>query len=569
MSTDLYAKLAARLGPKGFATDQPTLEPYLHEWRGNFVGATPFLAMPASTEEVADVVRMCAEAGAAITPQGGNTGLVGGQIPAGEVLLSLKRMNRIRSVDAANDSLIAEAGVILADVQKAAGDSDRLFPLSLASEGSATIGGLISTNAGGVHVLRYGMMRELVLGLEVVLADGRVLAGLKALRKDNTGYDLKQLFIGAEGTLGVITAASLKLFPRPRAYLVALASVPDAAHALDLLHRMKAATGAVAAFEIMNRLSVDLVVKNIAGKRDPMPGAPMMALIEFEAAQAEGFRDMVENALEAAMDAGEALDALIAENASQARDFWSIREAIAAAHKPEGAQVSHDVSVPVSQTPAFLERADAAMERMCPGVRIVAFGHMGDGNFHYTAMQPEGTRADEFPRKALTQEVYAIATSLGGSISAEHGIGVVRRVTVATPNYLKQHPAPKSPADLVNHDCIVYTRLATGNRWGFDSPSGPIAVEVSGRFKADNSEAVREGVLGGLGIAVIPAFAFSDEIETRAVCILLKEFEPKQLPMYAVYPSRHFVPHKVRAIIDYLAHEFHIDPVLTGYDAIV
>jgi FAD/FMN-containing dehydrogenase len=425
--TELYQRLAARLGPKGYSADADDIAPYLKEWRGAFVGETPFLAMPASTDEAAEVVRLCAEAGAAITPQGGNTGLVGGQIPRGEVLVSMKRMNRIRSLDAANDSLIAEAGVVLAHVQQAAADSDRLFPLSLASEGSATIGGLVSTNAGGVHVLRYGMMRDLVLGLEVVLADGRVLGGLKALRKDNTGYDLKQLFIGAEGTLGLVTAASLKLFPRPRAHLVGLASVADANRALELLHRLKAATGAVAAFEIMNRLSVDLVVKNIADRRDPLPGAPMMALVEFEAASEIGFRDAIENAFADAQDANVCANVLIAENASQARDFWRIREDISAGHRPEGAQVNHDVSVPVSQTPAFLDAANAAVERCCPGARIVAFGHMGDGNFHYTVMQGEGMDGARFPHEALTQTVYEVATQLNGSISAEHGIGVVRK----------------------------------------------------------------------------------------------------------------------------------------------
>ncbi len=425
--TELYERLAARLGTKGYATNAADLAPYLKEWRGAFAGETPFLAMPASTEEASDVVRLCAEAGAAITPQGGNTGLVGGQIPQGEVLVSLKRMNRIRSLDADNDSLIAEAGVVLANVQQAAAELDRLFPLSLASEGSATIGGLISTNAGGVHVLRYGMMRDLVLGLEVVIADGRVLPGLKALRKDNTGYDLKQVFIGAEGTLGLVTAASLKLYPRPRAHLVALAAVANARSALDLLHRLKAATGAVGAFEIMNRLSVDLVVKNIADRRDPMPGAAMMTLVEFESAREVGFRDAIENAFAKAAEANVCGNVLIAENASQARDFWRIREDISAGHRPEGAQVNHDVSVPVSQTPAFLDRANAEMERVCPGARIVAFGHMGDGNFHYTVMQPEGASADRFPAEALTQTVYEVATQLGGSISAEHGIGVVRK----------------------------------------------------------------------------------------------------------------------------------------------
>ncbi len=430
--TDLAAKIAQRIGPKHVVTDAADLAPYLNEWRGRYSGATPLAAFPATTDEVSDIVRLCVEAGAKITTQGGNTGLVGGQIPAGEVLVSLRRMNRIRAVDAANDSLVAEAGVVLTAVQAAAAESNRLFPLSLAAEHSATIGGLVSTNAGGVHVLRYGMMRDLVLGIEAVLPDGRVFSGLKGLRKDNTGYDLKQLFIGAEGTLGIVTAASLKLYPRPAAREVVLLSVPSASQALALLHRVKAATGAVSAFEVMNRLSIDVTVKNVPNVRDPFGGAGAMAvLIEFEAAHAEGLRDAIEGALEAAIEAGEAETALIAENASQARDFWALRELISAGHKPEGAQVSHDISVPVSATPNFLERANAAVEERCPGARIVAFGHMGDGNFHYTLMQPLGADAASFPGAALTQIVYEIATSLGGSISAEHGIGVARRSDLA------------------------------------------------------------------------------------------------------------------------------------------
>jgi FAD/FMN-containing dehydrogenase len=303
--------------------------------------------------------------------------------------------------------------------------------LSLASEGSATIGGLISTNAGGVHVLRYGMMRELVLGIEAVLPDGRMFRGLKGLRKDNTGYDLKQLFIGAEGTLGVVTAASLKLFPRPRAHQVAMAGVASAARALALLHRVKAMTGAVAAFEIMNRLSVDLVVKNVPASRDPLPGAPMLTLIEFEGMDEAGLRASVEGALAAAIEAGEAEGAVLAENASQARDFWRLREDMSAGHRPEGAQVNHDVSVPVSQTPHFLERANAAAAKLFAGVRIVAFGHMGDGNFHYTLMQPQGSDAAVFPGAALSQTVHETADALGGSISAEHGIGVARVADLA------------------------------------------------------------------------------------------------------------------------------------------
>lgn len=430
--SDLASQIAARIGAKNVVTDAEILAPHLNEWRGRYSGATPFAAFPATTDEVAAIVTLCAAAGVKITPQGGNTGLVGAQIPDGEVLISLRRMNRIREIDAANDSLTAEAGVILANVQSTAAESNRLFPLSLAAEHSATIGGLISTNAGGVHVLRYGMMRELVLGIEAVLPDGRIFSGLKGLRKDNTGYDLKQLFIGAEGTLGIVTAACLKLYPQPAAREVVLLAVPSAEHALALLHRMKAATGAVSAFEVMNRLSVEVTVKNVASVRDPLGGAGALAvLIEFEAAHAEGLRAAIETALSAAIEAGEAETALIAENASQARDFWALREMISAGHKPEGAQVSHDISVPVSKTPEFLSRANAALEAKLAGVRIVAFGHMGDGNFHYTAMQPQGADASAFPGHALTQTVYEIATALGGSISAEHGIGVARRSDLA------------------------------------------------------------------------------------------------------------------------------------------
>lgn len=428
MFTDLAAKITDRLGPKGVVTAPEALAPLLSEWRGKLNGNTPFAVFPSTTEEAAAAVRLCVEAGAKITPQGGNTGLVGGQIPEGEVLFSLKRMNRIREIDAANDSLVAEAGVILANVQSAAAESNRLFPLSLASEGSATIGGLISTNAGGVHVLRYGMMRDLVLGIEAVLPDGRVLHGLKALRKDNTGYDLKQLFIGAEGTLGLVTAASLKLYPRPAAHETVLAAAPSPEAALGLLHRLKQATGAVAAFEVMNRLSMDLTVKNIPNMRNPLPASTSFGvLVEFEAAHAQGLRESIEGALADALEASEIETVLIAENASQAKDFWALRELLSAGHRPEGAQVNHDISVPVSKTPDFIKRAATAAIQCCPGARIVAFGHMGDGNFHYTVLHATGAAPETFPAEALSLAVNEIAVALGGSISAEHGIGAVRQ----------------------------------------------------------------------------------------------------------------------------------------------
>jgi FAD/FMN-containing dehydrogenase len=425
----LFERLAARLGPKGWSTDSDIVAPHLSEWRGRYHGATPFLALPRTTEEVADIVRTCAEAGVAITPQGGNTGLVGAQIPDGEVLLSTKRLNAIRLVSKEDDALIAEAGVILKIVQDAARAADRLFPLSLASEGAATIGGLISTNAGGVHVVRYGMMRDLVLGLEVVLADGRVLDALKLLRKDNTGYDLKQAFIGAEGTLGVITAAALKLFPKPAEHVVCVAGVASPDRALDLLHHMKGETGALVAFEIMNRLCIDLVLKNVPGNREPLAGYPYLTLIEFESVRPQDLRGAVENALAGAIEKGFAENAVIAENETQARAFWRVREDISAAHRPEGAQANHDISVPVSAVPAFLREAERAVHQIAPGARIVEFGHAGDGNIHYTVVRPADAKDEAFwpllPH--ITEAAQDVAIGLGGSISAEHGIGVARR----------------------------------------------------------------------------------------------------------------------------------------------
>ncbi|MBI1252450.1 MAG: FAD-binding protein [Alphaproteobacteria bacterium] len=426
MQSALYDALAARLGPKGVAADPQTLAPHLEEWRGRHHGRTPFMVMPASTDEVAFVVRACADAGAAITPQGGNTGLVGGQIPDGEVLLSLKRMNAIRAVDAVDDALIAEAGVVLSAVHEASARADRLFPLSLASQGSATIGGLISTNAGGVHVVRYGMMRDLVLGIEAVLPNGDIFHGLKSLRKDNTGYDLKQLFIGAEGTLGVVTAAALKLFPRPRAHAVACCAVERAEDAIALLHFIKSETGALAAFEIMNRESRAMTVRNV-GRRDPFPDAAYVALIECEAAGEDGLRPVLERALSAAISENLAQDAVIAQSEREAQDFWALREDISAGHKPEGEQISSDVSVPVSKVPAYLAEAETAVRAVLPGARIVAFGHAGDGNLHYTVAEARKGSGAAFPRERLNEAVHDIAVRLGGSISAEHGIGVARR----------------------------------------------------------------------------------------------------------------------------------------------
>ncbi|MDZ4775471.1 MAG: FAD-binding oxidoreductase [Alphaproteobacteria bacterium] len=425
---DLLARLRTQIDPAAIVTDADIIAPHLEEWRGRGVGRTPFMLAPSSSEEVSTIVRLCGDAGVSITPQGGNTGLVGGQIPQGEVLLSLKRMSSIRTIDATADTITVEAGAILANVHDAARAAGRRFPLSLASQGSATIGGLISTNAGGVHVLRFGMMRDLVLGIEAVLPDGQILNGLKSLRKDNTGYDLKQLFIGAEGSLGIVTAATLRLFAIPAAHTVAIAAVTSPDHALALLQRARDETGALAAFEIMNRLGVELTTK-LPNVRAPFE-APWLALMEFESAHAEGFAAGIEGMLASALEAGVIIDATIAPSEKAAADFWALRELMSAGHRAVNVpQVSHDTSTPVSAIPQFLRTADAAVERLSPGARTVAFGHAGDGNIHYTAIAASPDAA--FPAEAISLAVHDAASLLGGSISAEHGIGVFRRAELA------------------------------------------------------------------------------------------------------------------------------------------
>lgn len=423
----LRAQLLERLGPKGFIEDQEAMAPRLVEWRGRYQGHSPALALPASLEEAQALVALCGAAGVAITPQGGNTGLVGGQIPQGEVLVAMDRMARVRAIDPVDDALTVEAGAILAHVQAAAEGAGRRFPLSLGSQGSARIGGLISTNAGGVHVVRYGMMRDLVLGLEAVLPNGAALHGLKSLRKDNTGYDLKQLLIGAEGTLGLITAATLKLVPALASHVVAMVALERPEQAIALLQLVKARTGALSAFELMNRLSVDLAVQTVPGVRDPFVIATgWLALIECETA-APGLEDLVEETLADALEQGLIVDATVARSEAAARAFWALREALPAGHRGQGEQANHDVSAPVSLVPVFLERAAAAVDRLCPGGRIVAFGHAGDGNIHYSVLQPVKAAPESFAGVALNDAIHEIAVDLGGSISAEHGIGVSRR----------------------------------------------------------------------------------------------------------------------------------------------
>jgi FAD/FMN-containing dehydrogenase len=433
---DAVERLKALLGPRGWTTDPAEMAPHLVEERGIYRGRAALLARPASTEEVAAVVKICAETGTAIVPQGGNTGLMGGSTPfehGREILLSLARLNRVRALDALNYTITVEAGCILANVQKAAEDADRLFPLSLGAEGTCQIGGNLSTNAGGVQVLRYGMARDLVLGLEVVLPDGKVLEALRGLRKDNTGYDLKQLFLGAEGTLGVITAAVLKLFPRPRASETAFLAVRDPAAAIELLARLRDGTGdAVTAFELISRTALGMVLANIPGTTDPLDKPyDWYVLTDCASGDAGGaLREAVETVLAAAIESGLAFDATLAASAQQSKAMWRMRDSITEAQKPEGGSIKHDVSVPVSSVAAFIAEATAAVRRAIPGSRPVTFGHVGDGNIHFNLSQPadeprEGAARDAFIARwdEINRLVHDIVRRLSGSISAEHGIG--------------------------------------------------------------------------------------------------------------------------------------------------
>ena len=427
---DVISRLKAVLGDGGWSDDPERLEPKLVEWRDRWSGTTPLLTLPRTTEQVAAVVGICGAGGVAITPQGGNTGLVGGQIPQGEILLSLEKMRAVRDLDPFDDVIVVEAGVTLAAVHEAALAADRLFPLSLASEGSATVGGLISTNAGGTAVLRYGTMRGLVLGLEAVLPNGEIWNGLKRLRKDNTGYDLKQLLIGAEGTLGVVTAASLKLYPVLVSHAVAFVGLRTPHDAIRLLARAKAETGgALDAFELMGRPGIGLVLKNIEGQREPLADAhPWYVLIETASGEPGAAEAAMERLLARALEDDLIQDAAIAQTEAQAKAFWALRENQSSGQKREGAAWKHDVSVPVSRMADFIDEATRAIEQWAPDVRVVAFGHVGDGNVHYDVLAPAG--GDQALHAARRDEgshiVHDIIAKMEGSISAEHGLGTMK-----------------------------------------------------------------------------------------------------------------------------------------------
>jgi len=436
----IVSRLAAIVGPAHVLMDEADQRPYWTEWRGYYHGRAAAVVRPGSAEEIAAILRLANETGTPIVPQGGNTGLVGGQTPdetGREVILSLERLDRIRAIDRSGATVVAEAGVILERLQEAAAEADMLFPLTLGAQGSCRIGGNISTNAGGTGVLAYGNMRNLVLGLEVVLPTGEIWNGLRALRKDNTGYDLKQLFIGAEGTLGIVTAAVLRLFPRPRGQAVAFAAVPGPREALRLLALARdRAANSLTAFELIPRILIDMLVAHLPGARDPLASPhPWYVLLEFSSGRGEAdAHDLAEATLAAGLADGAVSDATIAASVEQAQFLWRMRHAVSEIQKHEGASIKHDVAVAVDRVPDLLERVGAAVTEAVPGARPVPFGHLGDGNIHYNISQPPGIAAEAFMARApeLHAIVHGIVAELGGSIAAEHGIGRYKRELLKT-----------------------------------------------------------------------------------------------------------------------------------------
>ena len=447
LPADLIARFAAIVGEAHALRAASDIAPFLVEPRNKFHGATPLVLRPGSVAEVSAILRLAGATGTPIVPQGGNTGVVGGQVPDAsgrEVVVSLSRLNRIREVDPAGDTMTVEAGVILAEAQRVADAADRLFPLSLASEGSCEIGGNLSTNAGGTAVLAYGNARNLVLGLEVVLADGAVWDGLRKLRKDNTGYDLRDLFVGAEGTLGIVTAAVLRLFPKPRGRSVAFIGLKDPAAALKLLAIGRAqAASSLTSFELIPRIAIDVVLKYVPGTRDPLAGRhDWYVLMEVSSSRSEAD---AEQAVEAIFGEGVASgiveDGVQARSLDQANAFWRIRHTLSEVQKHEGGSIKHDIAVPVAAVPAFLAKANAAVTALIPGARPFPFGHLGDGNIHYNITQPEGADKAAFLARwgEVNDVVHAIVAEFGGTISAEHGIGQLKRDMLA---------AVKSPVEM-------------------------------------------------------------------------------------------------------------------------
>jgi FAD/FMN-containing dehydrogenase len=431
LSPELIARFRKIVGDKYAVTDAAEIAPYLTEERDLFHGRSPLVLRPGSTAEVSGICKLASEHRIALVPQGGNTGLVGGQTPHnGEVVVSMRRLDKIRDIDTASNTMTCEAGVVLQVAQQRASDVDRLFPLSLGAEGSCTIGGNLSTNAGGTTALAYGVAREMALGIEVVLADGRILNTLSKLKKDNTGYDLRNLFIGAEGTLGFITAATLKLFPKPRAVETAFVGLKSPALALKLLSiAQNEAAGTLTSFELLSDIAVDFSIRHGIDIRDPLADKhPWYVLMELSSPRDDA-RATLESILALGLEQAIVDDAVIASNLSQRKAFWKLRDEMSAAQKPEGGSIKHDISVPVVAVPDFIAQADAAVVKLIPGARPVPFGHLGDGNIHYNVSQPIGGDGADFLARwhEVNAVVFDIVLRMGGSISAEHGIGVLKR----------------------------------------------------------------------------------------------------------------------------------------------
>ena len=431
LSPELIARFRAIVGDKYAISEVADVAPYVTEERGLFKGRSPLVLRPGSTAEVAAICKLATEHKIALVPQGGNTGLVGGQTPHhGEVVVSTRRLDRIREIDVASNTMTCESGVVLQVAQQKASEVDRLFPLSLGAEGSCTIGGNLSTNAGGTAALAFGVAREMALGLEVVLADGRILNGLSKLKKDNTGYDLRNLFIGAEGTLGIITAATLKLFPKPRAVETAFVGLKSPDDALTLLSiSQNEAAGTLTSFELLSDIAVDFSVRHGIDIRDPLANKHQWYVLMELSSPREDARATLESILARGMEQGIVEDAAIAANLTQRAAFWKLRDEMSAAQKPEGGSIKHDISVPVAAVPAFIAEANAAVVRLIPGARPVPFGHLGDGNIHYNVSQPIGAEPADFLARwhEVNALVFEIVLRMGGSISAEHGIGVLKR----------------------------------------------------------------------------------------------------------------------------------------------
>lgn len=469
MTVNLHTRFISIVGEKNALTDAEDIAPHLTEWRDRWIGKSSLVLKPGSTEEIAQIMKLATATGTPIVPQGGHTGLVGGGLPDSSgtaIILATSRLNKIRNVDVAGNTMTVEAGCVLHTVQQVADDAERLFPLSLGSQGTCQIGGNLSSNAGGTGALAYGVARDMVLGLEVVLPTGEVMDDLNALKKDNTGYNLRNLFIGAEGTLGIITAAVLKLYPKPKGAATAFVAINTPEDALSLFQAARDRAGpSLTAFELMARFAVQITAKNIEGVKDPLETSyPWYVLLEISSEESiERAQALLTAIIESQLEAGRIVDGVVAASHQQAASFWTLRESISASQKPEGGSIKHDISLPVHLIPEFLKEAEVKVLKIEPNARLCAFGHLGDGNLHYNVSQPEGGDRQAFLDKTteVSGAVHALTLSFGGSISAEHGIGQMKRDELArikdpvALDLMRRIKAELDPAGIMNPGKVI------------------------------------------------------------------------------------------------------------------